>query len=265
MITICKDLSDEYEELDSLIQDLNEIQWCKIVSFGDWNIKDEISHLAYFDRAAFLSVTDLDAFRQNVEAMLEGFVDYDQMHQKINGEGSTMPAAELLFWWRSERNRLLDAFQNIDAQTKLPWYGPPMKARSFASARLMETWAHGQDIVDALRVDRKPTDRLKHIAHIGVSTFAWSFQNRKLPIPEDPVYVELALPSGTIWSKGPSDADNYVKGTALDFCLVATRRRHPDDTELTVYGDVALKWMEVIQAFAGPPEKGPEPGERIYR
>ena len=45
----------------------------------------------------------------------------------------------------------------------------PMSLMSFGTARLMETWAHGQDIADALGVRRTPTDRLRHIAYIGVN------------------------------------------------------------------------------------------------
>jgi uncharacterized protein (TIGR03084 family) len=74
--------------------------------------------------------------------------------------------------------------------------------------------------------------------------------------------VELSSPSGEIWSWGPDDAAQSVTGTAQDFCLVVVQRRHVDDTDLQVEGDVVRNWMLIAQAFAGPPATGPKPGER---
>ncbi len=64
-----------------------------------------------------------------------------------------------------------------------------MSVASSVTARLMETWAHGQDVLDALRLRRRPTDRLRHIAHLGVRTFGWSFRVHGLAVPEQPVRV----------------------------------------------------------------------------
>jgi len=131
---------------------------------------------------------------------------------------------------------------------------------SSATARLMETWAHGQDIVDALGLTRQPTDRLKHVAHLGVSTFGWSFMNRQMEVPETPVRVELTGPSGDLWTWGPDDSENCVKGPAEDFCLVVVQRRHLDDCDLSVTGETAKQWMLLSQAFAGPPGEGRKAG-----
>lgn len=263
MEEICGDLNAEHEDLENLVKGLDETQWGRAVPFDGWTIKDGISHLAYFDRAAYFSAADPEAFNKNVEEMVEGFVDFDQMHDKINKEGNQMAPDRLLVWWRKERTRLLDAYAQLDPKVRLPWYGPPMSARSSATARLMETWAHGQDIADALGIVRIPTDRLRHIAHIGVATFSWSFQNRQMDVPETKVRVELNAPSGDQWVWGPKDGEDRITGQALDFCLAAVKRRHPDDTALNIQGKIASQWMGIIQAFAGPPEQGPEPGERI--
>jgi uncharacterized protein (TIGR03084 family) len=126
----------------------------------------------------------------------------------------------------------------------------------------METWAHGQDIADALHIVRPGTDRLRHIAFLGVSTFKWSFKNRQLPVPDESVRVSLTSPSDELWVWGPEDADNAVSGTALDFCLVVTQRRNPADTGLKIQGDIAGQWIQIAQAFAGPPADGPVPGAR---
>ena len=74
--------------------------------------------------------------------------------------GRSMSPAELVRSWREDRRRLIDVAARLDPSTRVPWYGPAMGARSFITARLMETWAHGQDVADALGVVRRPTARL---------------------------------------------------------------------------------------------------------
>ena len=138
-----------------------------------------------------------------------------------------------------------------------------MSAKSFATARIMEVWAHGQDIFDALKVPRKATDRLRHIAHMGVATFGWSFMNRHMEVPSDDVRVELLGPTGERWTWGPDGAKNRVEGSAEDFCLVVTQRRNVADTGLTVAGTTAAQWMAMAQAFAGPASDPPKPGQRM--
>jgi len=56
-------------------------------------------------------------------------------------------------------------------------------------------------------------------------------------------------------------AADRVTGTALDFCLVVTQRRHPADTGLVASGPAAEGWIAIAQAFAGPPGPGRTPGQ----
>ncbi len=151
------------------------------------------------------------------------------------------------------------AASTFDNDTRIAWYGPSMGSKSFLTARLMEAWAHGQDIVDAVGADRIATDRLRHIAQLGFITRGWTYMNRGLEVPSTPVRVELTSPSRETWSFGPDDAPESIVGPALDFCLVTTQRRHVDDTDLVVTGDSAREWMEKAQLFAGPPSDGPRP------
>jgi uncharacterized protein (TIGR03084 family) len=138
----------------------------------------------------------------------------------------------------------------------MPWFGPPMSAASMATARLMETWAHGQDVADALGATREPTHRLRHVAHIAVRTFGWSFAVNGLEAPEVPVRVELVGPDGERWAWGPEDAADRITGPAVDFCLLATQRRHRDELAVTAVGAAANAWLPLAQAFAGPPGAG---------
>ena len=262
MKAICKDLADEYAALDDMVKDLDAGGWRTKTPFFNWTIKDEISHLAYFDKTAFLSATDARAFNAELEKILEGITSYDDVYRKVNAMGGGMSDADLLAWWRKERTQLVAAFEALEPDARVPWYGPTMSARSSATARIMETWAHGQDVADALKIVRPGTDRLKHIAFLGFSTFKWSFKNRELAVPEKPVRVALTSPSGELWAWGPEDAENVVSGPALDFCLEVTQRRNPEDTGLHIRGEVADQWIQIAQAFAGPPQEAPAPGVR---
>ena len=139
-----------------------------------------------------------------------------------------------------------------------------MSAASSLTARIMETWAHTQDIADALGVTREPTDRLRHVAHIGVGARAFSYAvHGETPAAE--IRIELTGPDGTPWTWGPADAEDRVTGPALDFCLLVTQRRHRDDLALVIEGPAAAEWMSIAQAFAGAAGTGRSPGGQPAR
>jgi uncharacterized protein (TIGR03084 family) len=123
----------------------------------------------------------------------------------------------------------------------------------------MEVWAHGQDVCDTVGAQRPPTDRLRHIAQLGVITRGWSYIVRGEVPPDTPIAVTLTAPSGATWTWGDDTATDRVSGPAEDFCLVVTQRRHVGDTALVVEGDAAADWMNKAQAFAGGATTGPEP------
>lgn len=260
MKNICRDLEAEAASLDTLAAGLDECQWDRITPFGGWTIRDTISHLAYFDGRALLSISDPPAFTRHLKAAFENSQDAEFLFGESLKPGKGIDGSTLLALWRKKRTGLFKALSEMSPDHRLLWYGPPMGARSFATARLMETWAHGQDVADTLGQKRPDSDRLRHIAHLGVVTFGWSFVNRNKKKPDIPVRVDLTAPSGECWGWGPAEAENAVSGSAEAFCLVVTRRRHLADTGLSVRGDVASQWMRIAQAFAGPPESGPAPG-----
>lgn len=262
MQAICTDLKTEHDELEDVLADLDEDQWLTPTPFLTWKIKDEIRHLAYFDDRAALAATDPDGFQRHLEEVITDWQAFEKTLQEVGRELS--PEA-LLKWWREQRRIMLDALIRCDPKDRLPWYGPPMSALSFTTARLMETWAHAQDVFDTLRIKRTPTNRLRHIAHLGVRTFGWTYKNRGLEVPETTVRVALTAPSGDSWTWGPEDADQQIAGPAEDFCLVVVQRRHVADTALAVTGDVAQDWMLKAQCFAGPPADGPKPGQRTVQ
>ncbi|MBO2454836.1 TIGR03084 family protein [Actinomadura barringtoniae] len=250
------DLSAEGESLDALVAPLAPAGWAAPTPAEGWTIAHQIAHLAWTDRQSVAAATDAAAFAEIFEQALadaDGFVD------KGAEDGAKESPRQLLEGWRDGRRRMVEALAAVPPGTKLPWFGPPMGAASMATARLMETWAHGQDVADALGVRREPTARLRHVAHIGVRTRDFAFQIRGLTPPAEQFRVALAGPDGGEWAWGPEDAAQSVTGPAVDFCLLVTQRRHRADLALATEGEDADRWLDLAQAFAGPPGPGRAP------
>lgn len=261
----CRDLLDEYRELDALCATLGEAQWRQPGPFHGWSAWDEIAHLCYFDEAALQAARDPEAFDSSARALNALMERGGQISAVAREHFGPLAGAALRRRWQTRYQELVQALAALDPRARLPWYGPTMSARSFVTARLMETWAHGQDVWDLLGRRRPPSARLRHIAHLGVTTFGWSFVNRGLPPPGPAPRVELQGPDGALWSWGEPGQTGLVSGTAEDFCLVVTQRRHVADTGLQTQGEAAACWMVLAQCFAGPPADGPAPGVRRVR
>jgi uncharacterized protein (TIGR03084 family) len=256
MAALTADLAAETAELSGVLAGLAGDGWARETPAAGWTVRDQVAHLAFFDDAAVLSATDPRRFRTEADALLAQRGDIgERVAQRFRGQSGP----EALAWFQRARGQYLDVFGGLDPGTTLPWYGPDMSAASSVTARLMETWAHGQDVVDALGVVRRPTARLRHVAHLGVRTFGWSFRVHGLPVPDVPVRVELTGPDGRTWTWGPDDAADRVTGPAEDFCLVVTQRRNRRDTSLAATGPVAAAWLDVAQAYAGSPGPGRAP------
>jgi uncharacterized protein (TIGR03084 family) len=258
--SLLTELGDESAELDALVADRPATEWARPTPAPGWTIAHQVAHLAWTDHVALLAATDADAFYGTVSVTVEdpaGFVD--------RGAAEFLaPHAELLRRWRAGRAELARALAAAPAGDRLPWYGTRMSPASMATARIMETWAHGQDVADALGARRTPTARLRHIAHLGTRTLGHSFTTHGRAAPDEPVRVELVAPPGVgeepaVWTYGPAGATNLVTGPALDFCLLVTQRRHRSDLALVATGPVADEWLDLAQAFAGPPGAGREP------
>ncbi len=250
---IVADLRAESDELDALVAPLPAERWMDPTPAPGWTIAHQIGHLLWTDRVALTSVTDEAGFAEALKAAAAdptGFVDAGAE------ELAALPPAELLSDWRVTRGRLHDELLMVPAGRKLPWFGPPMSAASMATARLMETWAHGLDVADALGIKRAATDRLRSIAHLGVRTRDYAFFVNNLPAPAEPFLVELRGPSGDTWSWGSPDAAQRVTGSAEDFCFLVTQRRPLNALDITAHGPDAQRWLEIAQAFAGPPGAG---------
>jgi uncharacterized protein (TIGR03084 family) len=255
---VAADLASEHAALDAIVEGLTDERWALPTPSPGWTVADQIGHLAYFDRTAVVAIEDPERFATlRDELFTAALGDPDSADELTLGESRDMTPAELLAHWRAGRADLLAAASRLADGDRVVWYGPSMSARSFLTARLMETWAHGQDVVDAVGAHRPATDRLLHVAQMGAITRGWSYLNRGEEPPDTEVRVTLDAPSGATRSWGPDDATASITGPLADFCLVVTQRRHVDTTELVVVGDDARGWMLRAQAFAGPTTDGP--------
>jgi len=251
------DLADESADLDRRVADLPPERWELPTPSPGWSVAHQIAHLAWTDHSSLLAATDEAGYAAQLAAALEqpeSFVDQGAREWLA-------PPAELLARWRAGRAALADALLQAAPGTRIFWYGGRLSPASMATARIMETWAHGQDVADALGVTREPSARLRHIAHLGHRTVAHSFATHGRPEPAEPVALVLTAPDGSQWTYGDPSAANRVSGPALDLCLLVTQRRHRADLALRATGRVADEWLDIAQAFAGPPGAGRAPAE----
>lgn len=255
---VIADLVAEQAAVDALLEPLTEQQWRTPTPAEGWDVAHQVAHLAWTDEAAVLAATDPAGWDQLVSAAVaspDGFVD------DAAARGAESPGRDLLQRWRHGRETLAEVLATLPAGTRIPWFGPPMSAASMATARFMETWAHGLDVAEGLAAaglatEPDPHDRVRHVAHLGVRTRTFAYATHGLEAPADEPRVELALPSGGLLAYGPEDAAQRVTGTAWDFALLATQRRHRADTDLVAVGRDAEQWLGIVQAFAGPPGGG---------
>jgi uncharacterized protein (TIGR03084 family) len=257
---VLADLSAEGDELDAIVAGLTDEQWRADTAANGWTIAHQIAHLAWTDNLAVLAATDPHAFQYEATKLAAG----DKMLTAADlaaQRGAGQPPAELLARWRAGRHELSAALTAVPPGEKLPWFGPPMSSTAMATARLMETFAHGKDVADAVGVTRPPTSRLRHVAWLGYRARSYAYVANGRTPPRTTVRVELTAPDGSTWTYGPADAEQRVTGSAVDFCLLVTQRVHRDDTNLVAIGADADDWLSIAQAFAGPPGGGRAPRE----
>jgi len=231
------DLADEEASLDRLLASLPAAEWLRPTPAPGWTIADQVEHLAVSERAAALAL----AGRSN----------------EVFGVGAREPTvrvgepAALLDAWRTARAATLAAFAPLVDRDRVIWGAGPMSARSFAEARLMETWAHGLDCHAALDIAPVDTDRLRRIAGLGLRALPYAFSLAKDQPPGDirNIALDLSGPDGTSWRYGPSGTVDVISGAAGEWCRVVTRRRRAEDTSLRAGTPLAALALKVARAY----------------
>ena len=257
------DFVAESEALQAVLAPLDDAAFATVTQFKGWTIDDVVRHLHFFNRMVDLALLDPAAFVTRYETFDAGRQADGDMTGITRRMLDGLSGQRLLAAWRELYLEMGPRWREADPRARVRWVGPDMSARSSITARQMETWAHGQEVVDALGIEREDDDRIRNIAHLGVQTYGWTFLNRGEAAPGPVPYVRLTAPSGTVWEWGePSEAER-VAGPAVDFCQVVTQVRNIADVGLEVAGPNATRWMAIAQCFAGPPVDPPPPGTRI--
>jgi uncharacterized protein (TIGR03084 family) len=264
MLEQAADFLTESEALHELLAPLDEDDLDRPTAFKGWTVNDVLRHLHVWNQAADLSLVDaagFAAFYAEVEHAVAtgGLRDFER--RWLNG----LAGRALVSQWRSFYRPMASRFGAADPSTRVKWAGPDMSVRSSITARLMETWAHGQEIYDELGVERVNGDRIRNIVVLGNNTYGWTFAVRSLEVREPRPHLVLTAPSGVVWTFNEPRADERIEGLAEHFCQVVTQVRNVADTALQVTGTNAEAWMARAQCFAGPPEEPPAPGTRFRR
>lgn len=247
-------LEEESQRLQDLIDELDEREWRTATPAKGWCVADQIAHLHWSDLASLQAVEGHPAFELLAEQMTD---DDEFVEREAYKLAIALPQAELISEWKRVRAQLADALRSADPGAKIRWFGPSMRPVTMVAARVMETWAHGLDIFDAMGSVKPEGASLAAVVRLGVRTRDFSFRVRNLAPPEAPVYVEVDMPDTTLLTFDSPEAENRIIGSAFGFAAVVTQRRSVASVDLQVHGDVAQRWMQVAQAFAGKPTLGP--------
>lgn len=265
MLQEALDFKAESDALYELMRDLDDADFDAPTQFKGWTLNNVLEHLHMWNWAANESHADEDNFMAFLDEAMKAMAGDGGMraYEAVWNDG--VQGRALLERWHEFYTAMAARFVEVDPKKRLKWAGPDMSARSSISARLMETWAHGQEVFDQLGVARQNTDTIRSIAVLGTNTFGWTYATRGETPPGPMPFVKLSAPSGAVWEFGEASDDERIEGAAADFCQVVTQVRNIADTDLQVTGAVANDWMSKAQCFAGAPETPPAPGSRFTR
>ncbi|YCK37255.1 TIGR03084 family metal-binding protein [Actinomadura sp. ATCC 39365] len=255
---VLDDLAADGDQLDALVSGLDAQQWKLPTPAPGWTIADQIAHLAFIFRLATAAATDAEAFTAMTAGAEKNFDG--AVNAALKAFENDSPAT-LLAKWRAGRSEVHAGLAAVPAGEVVPWLVNPLPPIVLACAGIMETFAHGQDVADALGVRLERTDRLRHLVVFAVLTRDFGYLSRGLTPPAEQFRFEITGPSGEVWAYGPEDAAQRISGPAEDFCLLVTRRRHRADVAVTATGEEADRWLDIAQAYRGPAGAGRRPGQ----
>lgn len=256
---VIRDLTSEGEQVDALVSDLDDAAWALPTPAAGWSVRHQIAHLSFIFKIAGLAAAEPRKFGELVKAsMTRGF---DAAVNAALDDYLGDPAEVLLTRWRAERDAGIKALAAVPPNQVVPWLVNPLPPAILACAGMMELFAHGQDIADALGVRPERTDSLGHLVGFAVRVRDFGYEARGLTPPEQEFRFEITSPSGKQWTFGPEDSRQRIIGGAEDFCLLVTRRRHRDDLDVRAEGALADHWLDIAQAYRGPAGEGRKPGQ----
>ena len=247
-IDVYEALAEQHAELDAVLSSLDDAQWsASVPACPGWDVADVVLHMAQTDEAATAAAEGQFSRFVSDAAKQRGEVDASADAAVESGRG--MPNDELLERWRAASTASRNALVAVGPSARVNWVAGEMAARTLTTTRLSECWIHTGDVVEAVGRQREPVDRLWHIARLAWRTIPYAFEREREPPPGD-VAVSLDAPDGTTWQFGDEAAPTRISGPALDFCLVAARRREPSQTALKAEGPAADAVLRLVRTYA---------------
>lgn len=242
MREILSDLVAEQQFLDQSLQRIPIKNWDKVTPAKPWTVRDTISHLADFAELAADALDGGDRVKE-----WQTSTDLDALRNRAIAKGRGMRPQDVIEWWRGGRAKVIEPLSHMSEEDRVEWIEGTMSAKTFATFRLMETWAHGLDIYDALSIEVEDTTRIRHVCWLGWKTLPYAFKAAGLDYA--PVRVEVIGPGYAKWVYGADDAENVIKGSASDWARIVVRRVPPGKTRLKLTGELAETALEVAQAY----------------
>ena len=243
MRELLSDLVAEQQFLDQFLQKISPKDWERPTPAKGWSIRDTISHLA--DSA------ELAADALNGGSRIEVYrsaPDLDALRQEAVKKGRKMRFQDVIEWWRGGRAKVVEPLSHMDAEKRIEWIAGAMSARTFATMRLMENWAHGLDIYAAMKAQIEDTARIRHVCFLGWKTLPYAFKTADMDY--SPVRVEVMGPGYAKWVFGPEDTDQVVKGPAGEWARLSVHRiKRKDAKNLKAIGETAETALEVVRAY----------------
>lgn len=254
MREILSDLVAEEQALDQFLQRISERQWSLPTSAPGWSIKDTVSHLAHTEDFAAKAIAGGSAVVEDA-----GITDVNEWTAVGVKIGRDMRYQQVIEWWRNSRADVVDALSRMEGTDRVSWIHGDMSARAFGTLRLMETWAHGLDIKDAMdglltydEDEEDPTadtSRIRHIAWLAHRMLPFAFAEAGEEYPDSGIRLELMGPRYSRWVYGPEDAKDVIKGIAGEWCRIAVHRLEHTATSLKAEGDKAEAALRVVRTY----------------
>ena len=197
---VLADLRAESDQLWAAVSGLDDAGWRTPTPAEGWDVATQIAHLTWTDEVAVLAATDQAAWDAVVTDALadpDGYVD-----TAARAIAALVPQA-LLARWGAAREALTTTLRDYPARRA------DAVVRTADVAGLDGDGAPHGDLGARPRRRRRPrrhpepTDRMRHVAHLGVRTRDFSFVAHGWTRPPEEFRVADG-PVGRAWSWGPA-------------------------------------------------------------